>query len=202
MHDPAGRPSFRSWHLQVEQETPYYETANVFYRRSAFEQSHGFPPDLHPAHDKHMGGEDVVAAWTVIRKGWKTRFTADALVYHAVIPIPLHRSLFIKHFYVVPRLVAQFPELRRFMYLGYFLHPGHALVVTGLLADCVLAALGNTSLLFFVLPWLPHCALSLSQPGKGRGILRFARMGAHLIRDTASVFVMLAGSLRFRCIVL
>lgn len=199
--DPSGTPSFRTWHLQVEQETPYYETANVFYRRTAFEQSAGFPPDLHPAHDKHMGGEDVVAAWTVIRNGWKTRFADDALVYHALVPIPIHRSLFIKHIYVVPWLVAQIPELRRFLYAGYFLNRGHALVLAAVAGDIALVALtGFTPLL--LAPWLPYALGNLAEPGKSKGLLRVARIGAHLVRDASSLVILVAGSLRFRCMVL
>ena len=200
--DPAGKPSFRTWHLQVEQETPYYETANVFYRRSAFEQGHGFSGDLHPTHDKPMGGEDVVAAWSVIRAGWKTRFEPRALVYHAIVPLPIHRSLFIKHHYVVPWLVAQFPELRRFLVGGVFLSRGHAAVAAGLVADLLLLAFRQFSIPLLAAPWLLYAVLNWREPGKSKGVLRLLRIGAHLVRDTSSVFVMLAGSLKFRCLVL
>lgn len=200
--DPRGEPSFRTWHLQVEQETPYYETANVFYRRSAFEQCHGFPPDLHPTHDKHMGGEDVVAAWTVIRNGWSTRFEPRALVYHALVPLPIHRSLFIKHLYVVPWLVEQFPELRRFMFLGLFLNRGHALVVGALAIDAGLLAFGQRGAFVILAPWAGYALVNWMEPGKSNGLLRIARIGVHLVRDMSSVFVMLAGSLKFRCLVL
>jgi glycosyltransferase involved in cell wall biosynthesis len=198
--DPTGPPpSNYTWYLQVEQETPFYETANVFYRRLAFQQTDGFPDDLHPTHDKHMGGEDVVAAWSVIRKGWKTRFCAEALVYHAVLPLPLYRTFIIKHHFIVPWLVGQFPELRRFMYAGYFLNQGQALV-TMLVAGGVLGWLTHWS---FCALALPYVLVRLSEPpGSFRGVLRPLRVAAFLARDLSSFAILLAGTLRYRCVLL
>jgi glycosyltransferase involved in cell wall biosynthesis len=200
MPDPSGPPpSNHTWYLQVEQETPYYETANVFYDRLAFEQSAGFPDDLHPTHDKHMGGEDVVVAWSVIRKGWKTRFCPEALVYHAVLPLPVYRAIVIKHHFVVPWLVGQFPELRRFMYRRYFLDRGQALV-TLVVAGAVLGTLAHWSFCALV---LPYAAVRLSEPpGSFRGILRPLRVAAFLARDLASFAILLGGTLRYRCVLL
>ena len=197
--DPAGKPSNHTWYLRVEQETPYYETANVFYRREAFEQSGGFPGDLHPTKDKHMGGEDVVAAWNTIRKGWKTRFCAEALVYHAIIPLPFHRLFFIKHNFVVPWLVGMFPELRRFMYARYFLNRAQALV-TLLVAAAMLGVLVHWG---FWLLALPYALARFWEPATTMGgLLRPVRLFAHLTRDLLTFAILTAGSIRYRCVLL
>jgi glycosyltransferase involved in cell wall biosynthesis len=199
MPDPAGKPSNRTYHVQVERETPFYETANVFYRRTAFEQSGGFPCDLHPTHDKHMGGEDVVVAWNVIRKGWKTRFCAEALMYHALVPISVLHSIVIKHYYVLPWLVGQFPELRRFMYGGYFMDRNQALVALVIIG----AILGTLAHWSFWLLALPYLAKRMSErPGTFRGVLRPVRVLAFLARDLSSFVILTLGSLRFRCMLL
>jgi glycosyltransferase involved in cell wall biosynthesis len=196
--DPGGVPTKRTYYVRVEKETPFYETANVFYRRTAFEQSGGFPKDLHPRHEKHMGGEDVVAAWTVIRKGWKTGFCPEALVYHALVELSLLHSLFIKHHFVVPWLVGRFPELRRFMYARYFLDRAQAFIAVAF-AGAVLAV--SVHWIFWALG-LPYVVMKFTEPATARGILRLARLLVHMIRDISTFGVLLAGSLRFRCFVL
>ena len=195
----SSKPSNRTWYLRVEEETPYYETANVFYRRTAFNESGGFPGDLHPTKDKHMGGEDVVAAWNTIRKGWTTRFCGEALVYHALITLPLYRCFFIKHNFVVPWLVAMFPELRRFMYARYFLNRAQALVTLVLVGSI----LGSTVHWVFWLLAMPYILIRGSEPASTMGgILRPVRLLAHLTRDVSTFAILMAGSVRYRCVLL
>jgi cellulose synthase/poly-beta-1,6-N-acetylglucosamine synthase-like glycosyltransferase len=118
--DPAERLGIFKWYLRVEQETPLYETANIFYRRAAFEQTGGFPSDLSPYASHPMGGEDVSVAWKMKRLGWKSFFSAQALVYHEVVPLRIRDWIWIKHLYIWPQLLKEFPELRAFMFHSWF----------------------------------------------------------------------------------
>ena len=146
-----------------------------------------------------MGGEDVVAAWTAIRLGWKTRFAPEALVYHALVPMAAWRMVFIKHWYIKPGLVRRFPELRRYLYLGYFLDRYQALITLGILGAI-------SGLTIHPLGWLliaPYLTVRLTEPGgRMKGILKPLRLISHGTRDLSTFAVLVAGSLRYRSVVL
>jgi cellulose synthase/poly-beta-1,6-N-acetylglucosamine synthase-like glycosyltransferase len=197
--DPAGKPGIFKWYLQVEQETPLYETANIFYRRCAFESAGGFPADLNPSSYKPMGGEDVAVAWKVKRLGWLSRFAPAALVYHEVVPLSVWSWICIKHHYIFPALLKDFPELRKFMFRSYFFDKAQALFVV--LALGIL--LGLTLHPLWLLLSVPYLAYRAMQPTKSmRGILRIARIAPYFARDVSSFVLLVAGSVRSRCLLL
>ena len=184
--------------LEVREEGFLYETANIFYRREAFEQGGGFPPDIAPAAKLPFGGEDVTLAWNVKRNGWKTRFAPEALVEHEVRRVTYKEWLIDHHLYIVPHLVAQFPELRRFFYAGYFFDRFQA----GLALAYVGFALSPLTLFAMMLA-VPYIVMRSSQPSRTlRGPLRLARAVLYLPRDTASFCVLLSGSIRFGSLLL
>ena len=196
--DPGARRGVFSHYVWIEQESYFYETANIFYRREALVQSGGFERDLTPNAEMPLGGEDTEVAWKVIRLGWKTSFCPDALVYHAVFTASPWKWLFIKNLYCIPRLTRRFPELRRYMVCSYFFDLGHALLALAF-AGIVLA---------FVEPWalllsLPYAAYRASEPTRTlRGVLRLVRVGFYFVRDTLSFLILLAGSVRYRSLLL
>jgi glycosyltransferase involved in cell wall biosynthesis len=68
------------WNLAVNIDgpTPYFETCNIFYRKSALEDAGGFGE-----HYNWWGGwycEDTFAGWRVIDAGWSRGYTPDARV--------------------------------------------------------------------------------------------------------------------------
>ncbi len=68
------------YHCQIiEKPTPYFEAANIFYRRAALEMADGF--------DESIGwwGEDTELGWRVVEGGWGRGFAAHAVVEHAVV---------------------------------------------------------------------------------------------------------------------
>lgn len=196
--DPSVRRGIFSHYLVVEQESFFYETGNIFYRREALESSGGFPADLTPTADTPLGGEDTQVAWSVIRQGWKTRFCAEALVNHAVVPVSPWKWLFIRHLFVIPRLTKDFPEIRRFMTYSYFLDRSHALLVMALAG--ILAAIAQ--------PWclllcLPYAVFRASEPTRSmRGVLRPLRVLPYFIRDVCSFLILAAGSVHYRSLLL
>jgi glycosyltransferase involved in cell wall biosynthesis len=196
--DPTARRGVFSYYLAVEQESFLYETANIFYAREALEQSGGFQADLTPNAETPMGSEDTEVAWTVIRRGWKTRFSSDAVVYHAVFKVSLWKWLFIQRLFCIPRLTNRFPELRRFMVYGYFFDRGQALFFLGLLGT-LMAAWFPAALALC----LPYAIFRASEPTKTlSGLLRPLRIAPYLARDTLSFFILSAGSLRYRSLLL
>jgi len=184
--------------LEVQAESFLYETANIFYRREAFEQGGGFPPDLAPADERPYGGEDVTLAWTVKRAGWKTRFAPDALVEHDVRRFTYKDWLVDHHLYIVPHLIAKFPELRNSFFGRYFLDRFQAALVLAYMG-CALAVATPFTLALA----LPYFVLRGAEPSRTlRGPLRLARVFLYLPRDTASLCVLVAGSIRFSTLLL
>ncbi len=184
--------------LEVRQESFLYETANIFYRRQAFVEGGGFPPDLAGALELPFGGEDVALAWTVKRAGWTTRFAHDALVEHDVRRFTYKEWLVDHHLFIVPHLISRFPELRRFFFARYFFDRYQAalsLAFLGLaLAPLTWFALALASPYFLLRSWEPSRTL--------RGPLRLARAFLYLPRDTVSFCVLISGSIRFRTLLL
>jgi glycosyltransferase involved in cell wall biosynthesis len=185
--------------LEVYRESCFYETANIFYRREAFEQAGGFLADSKGSSEKWVvGGEDVDLAWKVKRSGWQSRFAENALVMHALIPIPMWRWFFETRMSTVPLVIRWYPELRRFFYKRYFFDETQALLVLGILG--VLLAFLTPFALLLALPYLVHRVAQPSQTLKGP--LRVARALLYLPRDIATLGALLAGSIRYRALLL
>lgn len=196
--DPSVARNALTAFVWVEQESFIYETANVLYRREAFEQAGGFHADLHAHYDRPVGGEDVDLAWKTKRNGWNSRFAPDALIMHEVVKISPWRWLFDKRLYIFPRLVRQYPELRRFFFARWFYCPAHAWLLLAL-AGLPLALFSPWALLLA----LPYVLMRLLEPTDTfRGLRRPLRLGIHLARDLISLTILLAGSVRYRSLLL
>jgi len=196
--DPSVRRGIFNYYLAVENESFLYETANIFYRRQALEQSGGFQADLTPTAETPMGSEDTEVAWTVIRLGWKTRFCPEAIVYHAVFPASPWQWLFSPRLFCFPRLTRRFPELRRFMVCAYFFDRAQAFFVPALFG--ILLSLKFSWALVLC---LPYAVFRASEPTRSLGgILRPLRIAPYFVRDVLSFFILSAGSLRYRSLLL
>jgi len=196
--DPEGTLGVFTWYPMNEREHFVYECTNIFYRRQAFEEAGGFPADSTPLAETPLGGEDVELAWAVKRNGWQSRFAPSSIVYHEVVQISVWRWLVMKRLYIWPRLVKKFPELRAFFVARYFWDAAQALLVLALLG-------GGLS----VLTWwtlvlvLPYAAYRGWPPSRSfPGPLRPLRILPYLARDLASLGLLVAGSIRHRCLLL
>ncbi len=195
--DPAVPMTSRSRSVLVEAESMFYETANMFYRRSAFEATSGFPCDLTPDALHPCGGEDTDLAWTVKHAGWRSHFAAQALVTHAVLPITRMQWLLNKSFFIFPRLVASHPQLRTQFFARYFYDDVQAYVTLGLVGTLAAAVSPWT-----LLAWVPFAVRRTLDPTRARGLLKLARPLLYLPRDLCTFGCLLAGSLRFRTLLL
>ena len=195
---PWKRQGIFSHTIRVEKEGFLYESANIAYLRQAFEQVGGFLADRNPHAITPLGGEDTDLAWRVRRKGWATAFASDALVYHEVLPMSWRDWIWIDRLEVFPALIAKYPELRPFFYFRYFYDRAQMLVLLAL-AGLVLSDY-YFAFLFLVVPYVVFRA---SEPTRSlKGILRLGRPVVYLLRDLASLFLLVSGSVRSRALLL
>ncbi|MEY2399646.1 MAG: hypothetical protein QOJ00_2820 [Actinomycetota bacterium] len=185
-----------------------YPTCNVFYRRAAFEQAHGF--DVHLSHRlgfraggaaKHLGfGEDTLLGWRVGRAG-RAAYAPDAVVEHAVFRPDLKdhfsRTLQAGAF---PALVKEIPELRAtLLNRRVFLGPTSRVPFYFALVALVLR---RPAFAFVLTLWwmLAHWrALSEREPSFKRRVLAWPIVVA---TDGVTGVVLLAGSARSASLVL
>ena len=182
--------------VTVTSEGPYYETCNMFYRRSAILAAGGFSPEF----EEHPWGEDLDLAMRVKQLGYSSAFAPDALVYHHVIPLrvgqwlmePLNARRW-------PYLVRKHPDVRRALFLRVFL--------TRMTALFDLAVLG-VILAVFLSPWFALLALPfvVTKYREGGAHLtagmRIVRVGAASVRAAVIFGTLLWGSVRFRSVLL
>jgi len=196
--DPQIALGVFKYYVLVDKENFIYEACNIFYRREAFTQAGGFPRDLTPRSDIILGGEDLELAWKVKQLGWKSCFAGDARVYHEVFPLPFWRWVYIKRILVWPRMTKRFPGLRQYWHLRYFYEPAQFYIT--LLLGSLVAAFFNPWFALLSLPYVVHRASGPT--GTLRGPLRLLRPCFYILRDSCSFFILIAGSVRFRCLLL
>src|SRR4051812_14049000 len=189
--DVFAAPHFRS--LTVDPPGRYAQTCNILYPCALLAQLGGFD-------ERAVTGEDIDLALRARKVGSRLVGAPDAVVNHAVeahtLPGLVRVNLKWRHLAYV---VARHPELRRDCTLGVFWKPEHLEV---LLAVAGLAGARR-------LPPLPPFALPhLRGAGGGGGPRAGARAGGAgglprpAAQELAEVATMMAGSLRYRTLLL
>jgi hypothetical protein len=211
--DPTTRDDMGPWDhtIWVTEPTPFYETSNVAYRRSAFDRAGGFDEDdplLHPPTGRAFG-EDACLAWEVLRTGGSGAFAKGAVVHHRCIPGTYRRWL------ADQRQTSRFPGLaRRSPLVARWLHRGVFLDRRSARFD--LAVLGGLVALVGAVAWSPVAlAAGLAALPWARDRWRTSRARARgprraavpvLVRlawgDLVALASKLAGSARYRRLVL
>lgn len=187
------------WYVKVDKPSFFWECTSLFYRREAFEQVGGFSNEYQVDDMFVVGGEDVDLAMRVMRAGWKSKFAPEALVYHEVQPMGVGRWIYNRRLTVWPMLVRKHPELRRHFFARYFYEPNQAYLVLGLVA----AGLGLAFSPFFLLGALPYAIhRGREKSASFRGPLRPLRVAPYLLRDAASLYILLRSSVRHRTLVI
>ena len=196
--DPSGRSGVFTWCPTTETENFVYECTNIAYRREAFEQAGGFHADLTPTAITPLGGEDVELAWTVKRLGWTSRFANESIVYHELVPISIWQWIVVKRLVLWPRLAGKYPELRRYFVAKYFWDMGQALLVLAIGGMVLTPTSGWAAVLC-----VPYLVLRGTPPSTSfPGILRPLRVLPYAARDIASLLLLIAGSIRYRAVLL
>ena len=197
--DPEVPHSVFNRSIEVYREAWCYETANIFYRREAFDQVGGFIADP-KGHSLNyaLGGEDVDLAWKVKRAGWKSCFAENAVVAHNVARLPLWRWIIQIRMGSLPLVVATNPEIRRFFYARYFFDQAQALVVLALLG--LVGGFFYPAALLLILPYFIKRATEPSKTLKGP--MRLLRVVLYFPRDLATFGALLLASIRYRALLL
>lgn len=182
--------------IEIAAPTPYFETCNIFYRRTALAEVGGFSPE-------YLGrwyGEDTDLGWKVLRCGWQRGFAGEALVHHEVFAISLPAWLREPlRLGVWPELVRKFPELRRELWLGYFLSVESAAFATAVPALIAGATLHPAALAAVA----PYAWIRWRNGARfGNPLLRMARIALGLPRAAVIFWALTRASLRMRTLVL
>lgn len=167
-----------------------YSTCNVFYRRKAILAAGGFNPALN-------WGEDVDLGYRALRAGARGGFSGSALVYHQVVPLsPVRWLTWPLWFRFMPLRAARYPEYRRFLFLGVWTDPLHALLDLALLG--LPLSLLHRAWLLLTLPYLVALIRRHGFAGRWAPV----KLVFRIAWDALAFASLVAGSLRHRSLVL
>ncbi|HEY6425736.1 MAG TPA: glycosyltransferase family A protein [Acidimicrobiales bacterium] len=185
------RPGMFTHFIETHRFDGSFSTSNIVYRRAAFGR-HRFDPSCAYWEDTDLG-------FRVRSDGWDVDFARDALVYHQVVPQSVGTWLMWPRRYVNwPAKVARYPEFRRTLFLKTWVRPLHAcfdLALGGVIA----MMLGHRRLA--VLMCIPYAVGFACARGVG-GRAPLMKVILHAARDIVASATLLAGSIRYRRVVL
>ena len=204
--DPDGVDSMAPWDhtIWVTSPTPFFETCNVAYRRSAFERVGGFDEDdplLHPASGRAFG-EDACLAWEVQRTGGTATFAERAVVHHRCIASDYaHWLADQRQLEGFPGLARRSPLVARWLYRGVFLDRRSAQFDLAVIGLALAIARREVWPLLAAAPWLRTRWANARHQARAQGsapevLLRLAWS------DTVALAAMVRGSIRHRRVVL
>ena len=186
----------------IERPTPLYETCNIAYRRSAFEQAGGFAterPDVARGTRPHFG-EDARLGWRVLANGGTASFAPDAMVHHRVWPDDYAGWLREqRRLSLFPSLVRETPGMRRMLWGWVFLGPATAAFDLAVASTAAAAITRLPWLLAGVAPWVGLRWRGTRWRG---GRSPFVRLAQLAVSDAVGLAALTVGSLRARRVVL
>jgi len=203
--DPDGERGPFERTLSVPAAYGLFESANLFVRRTLFDELGGFGDGLSAPAESFAGAvvgekrlaEDVFFGWAARRSGARTAFADDALVHHAV--FPRGPRAFIaerKRLRYFPAIVREVPELREsFLTHRVFLTPQSAALVA---AAAGVAAARPAGLLAMA----PYAHRLYRTARHWPAYPAHRIVAAHLIADAVGAAALVRGSLAARTPVL
>lgn len=194
--NPAHKRQLFEKTVNVPGPTPFFETCNIFYRKSAFIAVDGFNGTF----ADRFYGEDTDLGRRTLHAGYKAGFCAEALVHHDITAQPLRKWLmecwFLQN---LPLLVKHWPEMRQTMFLRIFLNRQTAAFDLGVLGLLAAAFTGGWSMLLF----MPFFFVRMLEPGRYRNpAVIAARAAFGLPRACVTFAALVTGSIRYRSLVL
>lgn len=191
--------------IWVAGPSPFFETCNVAYRRSALQRVGGFDDRdelLFP--DEGRGfGEDAELAWRVLESGGGSSFVPGALVHHRCVATSFSQWLGgLRHAKGFPGLARRSPLVARWLRGGVFLTSRSAAfdaAITGIVAAGVTR---RWWLLLAVAPWVDgrwSDAMARTGGDRSRAAVVLAQ---HAVSDFVMLAALLEGSVRYRRVVL
>lgn len=211
--------------LVVDRDRSFYQTANLVVRRELFDAVGGFrdwtlertgwwrfsPDGPRRRATERPVGEDTLFGWTACRKGARSVYAPDALVYHVVVPGGVRDAMADRWHWArdMPGLARLIPELRDGTFYRRWFFADWTAQFDLAVAGIALAAITRRKLLLIsAVPYLRrvHREAAVYRDGRDSrlsGILRAAvhALGAPAV-DAATLAGLLAGSIAWRCLVL
>ena len=149
-------PGFFYHQTDHRQRNTLYPTANVFYRRQAFERLGGFDETFGTfPWGMPVGGDDVDLAWRSVRAGYRAGWAEDVAVSHEasstramtwlIEPVRLQ---------IMPRLIRQNPELRENLFQRFFVSREYAAFYPAIVGTIVAVCARRPVVLVLAVPWL------------------------------------------------
>lgn len=180
--------------IQITEESAFYETCNIFYRKEALENANALRDDL-----VHYGG-DTDIGWNVKGYGYTSAFCEDAIVYHEIFPFTFVQWLMEPSIHIkLPGLIRRIPALRQRMFLRYFLHVRTALFDL-LMFSIILGLVFHPLFYIFITPYV---AYRYAEPIHIRNpVLRMARILFGIPRALVIFLSLSVGSVRSRSLLL
>jgi len=183
--------------MQVEDESGFYQTCNIAYRRDVLEATGGFHPGF-----PYAAAEDTELAWRAKEAGFLSAFASGAVVQHVVWPSSFRHFLRDRRRWGSIVLVVRLhPGLRSLAYRNYFYRASHLRVLL------LVAALTGSGL---VRRWLPPLVagtglaaylVKTRRSGKPAGE-RVIHIGRVLVADGFETLVFVRSSIRYRTLLL
>jgi cellulose synthase/poly-beta-1,6-N-acetylglucosamine synthase-like glycosyltransferase len=204
--NPRRIPGFFSHQIDHQRENALYPTANVLYRREAFETAGGFDTAFDGRFGRAPAGEDTDLGWRVRRAGYGAAWAADAPVDHEASSVSARRWLLApRQAKGMPTLVAAIPELRgESLYLGCFMDRHNPPFYLGLAGVGVALAWRRPWALLLAVPFLWQARGWVTRdvwpPTRWWRIP--LKYGLVLERYALQTAALLQGSVRHRCLVL
>jgi glycosyltransferase involved in cell wall biosynthesis len=200
---PAEQRTAGPWDhtIWVSGPSPWFETCNVAYRRSAYERAGGFDHDdplVNPGQGTHFG-EDVVLGARVLATGGRRAFAPAAVVHHRVLPGSFRGHLRERRrLELFPALAERSAPLRDALWHGVFLNRSTALFDLAAAGVAAAALARRPAPLLATVPWaVDRWREARHWTGGGRRAAAplWARFA---LRDAVSAAALVRGSLRQR----
>lgn len=200
--EPVQPPGTWARSLWVSGPTPWMETCNIAYRRSAFDAVGGFAQDdpLVGRAGRGRGfGEDTWLGHQVLARGGARLFADGAVVHHRWRPATFGDHVAERRLLTLfPALVRRVPALADSCWGGVFLSRRTAAVDLAVLCVAGAAVARRPLWLVGVLPWLT----TSWHPARARRGSFPLRLGQAAVADVAGLVALLYGSARHRRLVL
>ena len=223
--DPAATRTPFDRTLAVERDGGFYQTANLFVRRETFEAVGGFrdwsleqPGRRRWSIDRRRNratrtpiGEDTLFAWSASKRGARSAFAPDALVYHAVVPGGVRDAIADRWHWTrdMPGLARLVPELREGTFYGrWFFGEWTAQFDLAVLAVAAAGLSRRKLWLVLTVPYLDRVRreASIYRDGRGSRLYGLRRAATHALGapavDAATLAGLIVGSIGWRSLVL
>ena len=189
----------------VEEQTPYFETCNIAYRRELLARLDGFDESF-----RRPFGEDADLGWRALESGASVAWAPDAAVIHDVERTTHLRDWVawmrdVRRREFAPLMVKRHPGLRAHQHWRWFYQASHPLVLLSIAGLAAIATQPSSprhrrAAAASIVPWLVYRTAIQPRPARRRNW--WAVLPMTYAGDVLEVAVLIRGSVRHRALLL